>query len=125
MYKSSDNISIHEVNKQLVFNKGLYHLDVIGGWEIRKNGFRVKLVHKNGDDVVFPTWSWPVTNKYGWKKGKRIFDFHVLTEGIYTIDFLSSENLTVRPIGVGSFSLLRLFDRKVENKLISVIFYRK
>lgn len=125
MYKCSDKISIHEVNKQLVFNKGLYHLDVIGGWKIGKNGFRVKLVHENGDHVVFPTRSWPVTNKYGWKKGKRIFDFHLLEEGVYTIHFLSSEKLTVRPMGFSSFSLLRLFDRKIENKLISVIFYRK
>jgi hypothetical protein len=125
MYHSSDYISIHEVNKQLTFKNGLYHLDVIGGWEVQRNGFAMKLVHENGEDEVFPISTWPVHNWYSWKKGKRIFDFQVSRNGIYTLHFSLPEDLVVRPMGSSWFSILRLFDRKVNNKLITVIFYRK
>jgi hypothetical protein len=91
MYHSSDYISIHEVNKRLTFKKGLYHLDVIGGWEIERNGFRMKLAHENGEDSVFPILPWSVQNMFGWKKGKRVFDFQIQKDGIYTLHFFSPD----------------------------------
>lgn len=126
MYDASHRINIYTKNQELTFNQGLYHVDIIGGWKIQRNGFILVLINSVTDEMLKPVHPWPVQNLYGFDKGKRIFDFEVPVKGIYRLEFHSPDNLRVtRPIlFFGSF-FFGLFDRKVNNREITVIIYRK
>lgn len=52
MYKASHNINIHAQNQELTFNEGYYHLDVLGGWSVNKNGFSLLLNNKKTGNAI-------------------------------------------------------------------------
>lgn len=127
MYKASQNINIHTKNQELTFNEGYYHLDVLGGWSVNKNGFSFILTNKKTGNAIYPTRSWPIQNLYRFKRAKRIFTFEVVEKGIYSLEFKNPEQLVVRASNLPLFGWIRnlFFNGIVSNKEIHVIVYRK
>lgn len=124
MFKYSDLIYLSEDNKQLTFNEGLYHVDIIGGWDIERNNFFVELVNEETGEGILPDYPWPVQGYYG-KQSKRLFDFLIPKKGVYRVVFHNPEELIVRKLGWQSIWIIRWFhNNRVLNSLLSIVFYR-
>lgn len=117
-----EKINIHSANSQIHLHALRYYVDVVGGFNVETNGFRLTLVHKETGEIVKPTKTqWPVQSIHVSKRSKRCFEFDIITPGPYTIEFSNSDKLLVKR---SNLILALLFSKPIPNDQLAVYIYR-
>lgn len=124
MNRYSHEINIHSKGQELKFYAAEYHVDLIGGLDIKTNEFYISLIDSNGSEIHLSDFTFPVQSLYGWRKAKRKYSVKIPREGVYLIKFNNPSNLVVKRSNVAVFPF-SLFSKRVPTEEITVVFYRK
>ena len=100
-----------------------YNIDIIGGFYIEKNGFKLQFINNKTGEIIRPTHSkWPIQSIHFSKRSKRCFGLNIINAGEYTIKFLNTGNLLVKR---SNLYFVKMFTKPIPNEEITVYIYRK
>ncbi|MFT6442872.1 MAG: hypothetical protein ACJASQ_002509 [Crocinitomicaceae bacterium] len=116
-------ISIHSNESQVHLQAMSYNVNILGGFYIEKNGFKLQLTNNKTGEIVKPTHSkWRVQSIHFRKRSKRCFDLNIVNSGEYKIEFFNSEKLIVKR---SNLLLAMMFSNPIPNEEITIYIYRK
>ena len=113
-----DKINIYQTDKQVNLKEGTYHINLIGGWGVSLNQFKIELLDSNNKSIICYKTTFPVQNLTD-KKTKRILSVDIKKADNYKISFKNPGSIEVYP---SPLFLLKLILKPIDNKNIQVYF---
>ena len=111
-------INIFDKNIELNFKKGTYNINLIGGWGVKLNEFKLKLISSDKKEIVATKTKFPVQNLTD-KKTKRILTVNIQKEGKYEVIISNPNSLVVYS---SNLFILNLISKPIDNKSIQIVF---
>lgn len=122
MYKPK-RFSILDTNIVYFLKQGSYHIDVVGGFGITPNNFKLLITNSEMDHrVTIKKSKWPVQSFMFDKRTKRYCSFDIPVAGNYRIDCLHPHSLNVKKSNLPIFSS---FFRSIPTSEITLYLYLK
>jgi hypothetical protein len=117
--KEKPTINIHSKTQELSLDTGKYHINVIGGFLIKKNNFKIKITSNKGEIPIKKT-KFPLQSLENGKREKRCYEFKIIEKGKYSLEFKNSRNLIVKRSNVAIFFPFNLFNKPIPNEQIEI-----
>ena len=89
-----DKINIYHTDKQVNLKEGTYHINLIGGWGVSLNQFKIELIDSNNNSIICYKATFPVQNLTD-KKTKRILSVDIKKADNYKIVFKNPYSIAV------------------------------
>jgi hypothetical protein len=118
--KKIPTINIHSKKNSIMLSQGKYHIDIIGGFLIKKTKFKIKILRVSDKSLV------PIKIvRFGYqgfesgKRTKRYYEFYIKKTDNYLLEFINPEKLIVKRSNVLFFPF-NFFNKIIPNKKIEI-----
>lgn len=116
-------INIHSKNSTINLLAIRYYIDIVGGFHVKKNGFKFKLTNVETGEIIVPTnMRWMNSSFCEGERSKRCYEIYITNAGQYSITFTNSEALQVKR---SSLILNFFFSKSIPNTELEICIYRK
>lgn len=111
-------INIHTSGEQIELSQGKYKVDILGGWGVELGSFSMKLKNSaTQEEVECKKAIWPVQTYAYKKRAKRILNFKITNDGLYTIVFNRPETVRLKR---SNLIILSLFQDPIDTNDIEI-----
>lgn len=112
-------LKLKDNGTKLNLETGKYQIDVLGGWFVRINDFRISVTNvETGKTIEAEKTHLPIQSYKKGKRAKRIMNFSISDKGIYNVHFENSESLTVMK---SNLLFTRFIFTPIDNEKIEII----
>ncbi len=119
--KEKPIINIHSKTQELSLDSGKYHINVIGGFLIKKSNFKIKITKTSTKrEIPIKKTKFPLQSFEGGKREKRCYEFKIIEKGKYSLEFKNSRNLIIKRSNVAIFFPFNIFNKAVPNEQIEI-----
>ena len=116
-------INIHTEKNNIELSPGKYYIDILGGWMVIENRFRIKIENTATHEEVIVKYSkWPVQSIEFGQNAKRFYEIEITKQGLYSIDFINPTDIMVKR---WNLPFISIFLKEIANDKISIYIHKK
>ena len=118
-----DPINIHTKNYNTELFPGQYQIDILGGWSVVTDSFKIKIENTTTrDHVLLQYTKWPVQSFAFGQRAKRYYEIEITTQAFYSIHFINPTDILVKH---SNLPFISFFFKEISNEKISIYIHRK